>query len=137
MPRKFVDDEEAFLRSYKNAHKIKKKLNKHQIAIYYFNNMKGRIKTKEYSKNKIEIKWTKEAFIEWFLSDVNVKRFNDILAAGETPSIDRINSKGHYEEANCRIIPNKLNMALGEVNGLISRMKTLQEYLKENQHWLQ
>lgn len=98
--------------------------------------MKSRIKTKLYKKNNVQIKWTKDDFIRWFTSENNQKRYAAIIEAGETPSIDRINSKGHYEESNCRIIPNKLNMALGEVNGLIVRMAQLQEYLKKNQHWL-
>ena len=132
-----IDEDTALCRAFERIHKEKKQLSPEEIAAYYYNNMRSRIKTKLYKKNGIQIKWSKEDFIEWFISDKNQDRYNAIIEAGETPSIDRINSKGHYEITNCRIIPNKLNMALGEVNGLIVRMKQLQEYLKANQHWLE
>ena len=132
-----LDEDTALCRAFLTLHKEVRDLSPEQIATYYWNNMRSRIKTKLYKKNGIQIKWLKEDFIQWFTSEKNQNRYQAIIEAGETPSIDRINSKGHYESSNCRIIPNKLNMALGEVNGLIVRMAQLQEYLKANQHWLQ
>lgn len=128
------DDDEAFIRSYKQAHSEVKPLTTEQLIKRYWNSMNSRVKKGIYLKNNITVEWNFIEFTEWFHSNLEV--FNKIKELGEVPSIDRINPKGNYCKSNCRMIPNSVNMALGEVNGLIVRMKQLQEFLKENQHWL-
>lgn len=55
--------------------------------------------------NKAEIK---RFLLENFSEDIQA-----ILDKGETPSIDRIDSKGHYEPGNVRVISWSLNSKLG------------------------
>lgn len=132
----YIDDETATYRAFKAAQKPVKVPTQEQRARRHWSSMKSRVKTKHYEERGIEIQWTYAEFEAWFCSTENRKIVDRILKSGETPSIDRVSPKGHYTESNCRIIPLKLNCALGEVNALISRMKTLQAYLKENEHWL-
>jgi hypothetical protein len=96
--------------------------------------MNSRIKKGVYLEKGIKIVWTFHEFCEWF--NTNWDRFEAIKQAGEIPSIDRIDSNSNYSIENCRMIPMSVNSALGEVNLLIGRMKTLQRFLKENEHWL-
>jgi hypothetical protein len=96
--------------------------------------MNGRVKKGIYAEKGIKVIWTYQEFREWFISRWDT--FEKIKAANEIPSIDRIDSNGNYIASNCRIIPNSVNSALGEVNYLISRMKKLQTFLKDNEYWL-
>jgi hypothetical protein len=96
--------------------------------------MNSRVKTKSYIQKGIKVIWTFEEFCSWWNDNLKIK--NDILSNNLTPSIDRIDSYKHYEASNCRWLPVEVNRALGEVEALISRMKTLQQLLKENEHWL-
>jgi len=130
----YYDDDEAFIRSYNRIHSPRKPKTDAQIIRYYWNSMRDRVKKGIYLEKGIKIIWSFEEFSEWF--EGNWELFHRIKEAGEIPSIDRIDSNGHYEVSNCRMIPNTVNSALGEVNALISRMKTLQEFLRANQHWL-
>lgn len=132
----YVDNDISMARALRSAKKPRTELSSQQRARRHWNSMVSRVKTKPYVSKGIEIHWTYGEFEEWFCSDVNQARIDAILMAGETPSIDRIDSSGNYSKDNCRIIPTKLNRALGEVNALVSRMKTLQAYLRENEHWL-
>lgn len=129
-----IDDDESFIRSYHKNQKPKVIKTFEQEIKSYWRGMRSRVKTGLYFRNGIKVVWSFEEFSNWFNS--NRELFYEIRAFGETPSIDRINSKGHYEVSNCRLIPNSLNSALGEVNGLIVRMNQLQEFLKKNSHWL-
>lgn len=96
--------------------------------------MNSRVKKGIYLEKGIKVLWSFSEFSNWFESNWEI--FHLIKEAGEIPSIDRIDSNGNYEVSNCRMIPNSVNSALGEVNAIIGRMKTLQEFLKSNQHWL-
>lgn len=132
----YVDDETAIYRAFKAAQRPIVPLTQEQRAKVHWSSIKSRIKTEPYKKKGIELRWEYDAFVEWFCSDKNKEIVKRILECGETPSIDRIFSNEHYEEANCRIIPTSVNRALGEVNALVSRMRTLQTFLAENEHWL-
>lgn len=129
-----LDDDELFARSYNRLHTVKKEKTREQIVKSYWNSMKSRIKKGVYLEKGIKIVWTFQEFCEWF--NANWDRFESIKQAGEIPSIDRIDSNSNYSIENCRMIPMSVNSALGEVNLLIGRMKTLQRFLKENEHWL-
>lgn len=51
---------------------------------------------------------------------------NDIerlVAEGELPSVDRINSKGHYEEGNIRVISKRENELRGLANAVLITSK--------------
>lgn len=50
----------------------------------------------------VELRMTKEEFIEWV-----IPKYAEFLAQhpGESPSIDRIDPNGHYEISNLRVIP--------------------------------
>lgn len=130
----YYDDEESLVRSYVRIHAPQIEKTKDQIIRGYWNSMNNRIKKGIYAEKNIQVIWTYEEFKEWFNSRWNI--FDKIKELGEIPSIDRIDSNGHYIATNCRMIPMSVNAALGEVNSIISRMKTLQEYLKKNEHWL-
>lgn len=129
-----MDDDELFARSYNRLHTAKKEKTKEQIVKSYWHSMNSRIKKGIYLEKGIKVEWTFQEFSEWF--NTKWDRFETIKQAGEIPSIDRIDSNLNYCVANCRMIPMSVNSALGEVNLLISRMKTLQQFLKENEHWL-
>jgi len=128
------DDDESFIRSYHRNQKPKKIKAFEEEIKSYWRGMQNRVKTELYARNGIKVIWSFEEFSKWFTS--NKERFYSIRSAGEVPSIDRIDSRKHYEESNCRMIPNSVNRALGEVNGLIIRMNQLQTFLKANEHWL-
>lgn len=130
----YWDEDTAFVKSYLRIHSEKKEKTKEQIIRSYWNGMRNRVKTKSYSAKGILVNWSFEEFSSWFERRWGL--FNEIESAGEVPSIDRIDSSGNYEESNCRMIPNCLNSALGEVNYLIQRMKTLQNTLSKNSTWL-
>lgn len=128
------DDDILLARSLHRLHNPKKEKTKEQIIKSYWHSMNSRIKKGCYLEKSIKVEWTFEEFSNWF--NLRWRLFEEIKSAGETPSIDRIYSNGNYCEANCRMIPASVNSALGEVNMLISRMKTVQAFLKKNEHWL-
>lgn len=130
----YYDDDEAFIRSYNRIHSPNKPKTEAQIIKSYWNSMNSRVKKGIYLEKGIKVLWSFSEFNNWFESNWEI--FHLIKEAGEIPSIDRIDSNGNYEVSNCRMIPNSVNSALGEVNAIIGRMKTLQEFLKSNQHWL-
>lgn len=132
----YVDEDTAVYRAFKAAQKPKQELTQKQRAKKHWAGMNARVKTEQYASKGIKVLWSYEEFEAWFCSEQNKAIVDRILIEKEIPSIDRISSAGHYEVTNCRIIPKRLNCALGEVNALVSRMKTLQAYLKDNEHWL-
>lgn len=131
---KYVDDDILFARAYEAIHREKDAVSIESLKKRYWNNMKSRVKTPSYSNKGIKVVWSYEEYLKWW--NDNFKRYELIVEHGLTPSIDRIDSRAHYEASNCRWLPNDLNRTLGEMEGLISRMKTIQTYLKENEEWL-
>lgn len=127
-----LDDDELFARSFARLQNPAKPKTPDQILKSYWNSMNSRIKKGSYLEKNIQVEWSFDEFRSWF----NWDRFEQIKAAGEIPSIDRIDSNKNYCISNCRMIPMSVNSALGEVNLIIARMKTLQKFLKENEHWL-
>lgn len=128
------DDETLFARWFENIHKEKKAVSIDGLKKRYWNNMKSRVKYGSYKSKNIKVVWTYEEFLTWW--NDNLKIYELIVERGLTPSIDRIDSKGHYEASNCRWLPNDVNRALGEVELLMSRMRSVQSFLKENEEWL-
>lgn len=138
MTRSYIDDDTAFYNSYMYAQNHSKRANRtpELIASVHWNNMRSRVKKGIYLEKGIKVLWTKEEFVAWFTSEKQQNRCKAISDTKQLPSIDRINSNGHYEESNCRIIPWPLNRRLGEINGLITQMAKLQKYVKDNEFWL-
>ena len=127
-------DDESFIRSYIKAQKPIKEKTRLQITKQFWNSMNSRVKKGIYLKKGIQVEWSFDEFDAWLQTKWDI--YDNIKKAGEVPSIDRINSNGNYCASNCRLIPNSVNSALGEVNALVVRMRQLQEFLKENSHWL-
>lgn len=69
----------------------------------------------KYTKKGIRNLLGNQAEIERFLLEHFSEDIQAILDEGETPSIDRINSSGHYEPGNVRVIPHRLNSKLGAI----------------------
>ena len=61
-----------------------------------------------YKKKGIEIRMSKEEWTAMWLE--NTENVLAIIAAGDRPSVNRINSDGHYEIGNVEIIPLSVNM---------------------------
>lgn len=84
-------------------------INARTINGAYPNRKNKRIKG--YFDKGIRIEMTKD---EWHaFCDENEKVIMDFYAAGETPSIDRIDDKGHYSLGNIQIISRKENCRKG------------------------
>lgn len=66
-------------------------------------------RNKVYFERGIRLEFSKLEFCKW-VSD-HWKEFEDIYKSGRTPSIDRINSLGHYSLDNLQVIDLKENMA--------------------------
>jgi hypothetical protein len=60
-----------------------------------------------YLDKGIKLKMTREEFFAW--CDANKNIYDALILAGETPSIDRLNSSGDYEINNIRLISKKEN----------------------------
>lgn len=69
----------------------------------------------KYTKKGIKNLLGNQAEIERFLLENFSQDIQAILDKGETPSIDRIDPKGHYEPGNVRVIPHRLNSKLGAI----------------------
>jgi hypothetical protein len=119
-------------RNFRSRNKVKVERSISELAEYTWKNMNNRVGKGCY-KN-VEIKWEKGAFIAWFICQEAV--IAKIKASGKVVSIDRIDSRKGYSEDNCRLIPNDLNVALGQINGLHSQLKKLYEYIENNKEWL-
>lgn len=69
-----------------------------------------------YTKKGIKNLIGNQAEIERFLLENFSEDIQAILDEGETPSVDRIDYRGHYEPGNIRIIPHSLNSQLGALD---------------------
>jgi len=67
------------------------------------------IKNLQYINKGIELRITKDEFYEWCNAQWDL--IDSIYKSGEKPTIDRINSNGHYELSNMRIISMSENLA--------------------------
>lgn len=130
----YLDDETSFTNHIMRTLHPKKPKTWNQIVKSYYNSQKQRVKTPLYSKKGILVVWSFEEFLSWM--DANKERFELIKECGHIPSVDRIDSNKHYSLDNCRLIPNELNSALGEINALQNRLKHLYEYCDKNSSWL-
>jgi predicted nucleic acid-binding Zn-ribbon protein len=70
-------------------------------------NMAPHPKNASYIRKGIELRMTKDEFYQW--CDLNSQAIQDLYANGKTPSIDRINSNGHYEITNLQILDDREN----------------------------
>jgi hypothetical protein len=130
----YIEDDISFARWFENIHSDRKSIDLKGLQKRYWYNMNARVKTGSYKAKGIKVIWSFEEFIQWW--NDNFKRYETILERGLTPSIDRIDSKKHYEASNCRWLPNNVNSALGKVEYLMVEMRNLQTFLKENEEWL-
>lgn len=79
-----------------------------------------------YIKRGIEIRFTRAEFFAWCLSQTQV--IWDIHGAEQTPSINRIDSLGHYEPGNVEVIPLRANLNQkrpAKRNSVTSRLNSL------------
>ena len=129
-----ISDEESFERHIVRTLNPKKPRTWKQTIKDYYNYQKQRVKRDSYSSKGILVVWTFEEFELWM--ENNKEKFEYIKSVGHTPSIDRIDASKHYEESNCRMIPNELNSAMGEITALQNRLKHLYEYCSANSFWL-
>lgn len=95
--------------------------------------MNSRVKKGIYKRKGIQVIWTFDEFKMFWIS--NTEKIQKIKNAGFVPSVDRINSDGNYELTNCRIIPNHLNTALGNINNLQGQLKKLYALVESSREW--
>lgn len=101
----------------------------------YWNGMNTRVKKGIYKRKGIRVVWSFDEFKSFWLS--NSEKIQKIKNAGFVPSVDRIDSDGNYELTNCRIIPNHLNTALGNINNLQGQLKKLYALIESSTEWFQ
>mgnify|MGYP003426811885 FL=1 len=101
----------------------------------YWNGMNTRVKKGIYKRKGIRVVWSVYEFKLFWLS--NSEKIQKIKNAGFVPSVDRIDSDGNYELTNCRIIPNHLNTALGNINNLQGQLKKLYALIESSTEWFQ
>lgn len=82
-----------------------------------------------YYKNGIELRMTKSDFYRW--CDENRSSYEKIKLSDQSPSIDRIDSTGHYELSNLRIIDSKTNISEGFKRWAVKRRKSVLGYKPE------
>lgn len=67
--------------------------------------------TNRYVRRGIRLEFSKSQFSQWVDSNWHIAQ--RLIDGGETPSIDRIDSNGHYAFGNIRIIARSENLRLG------------------------
>lgn len=76
------------------------------------------ISNKSYLAKGIELRLTKDEFYAW--CDLNATTIMSLYAAGETPSINRIDHLGHYQDGNIEIITLDANRAESQTRSLVT-----------------
>lgn len=71
-------------------------------------------RNRTYFNKGIEIKMTKDQYYDW--CDKQSNTIMGLYKENKTPSIDRINSDGHYELTNIQILEWTLNRQMGAIN---------------------
>jgi hypothetical protein len=66
----------------------------------------------------VQIQVTKEDFLRWVIPEIEEFYANNPY---EVASVDRINSAGHYELGNMRVISHRENSRLGALSGVAKR----------------
>lgn len=128
------DDEHFTSLEYMKRFKEEREKSWEEIVKSYYRNQLERCKKGLYKKQNIKVIWSLEEFTVWM--DNNKERFELIKSIKEVPSVDRINNKGNYVESNCRLIPNKLNLALGRITNLQNQLKKVYSYCDSMKDWL-
>ena len=70
----------------------------------------------------------------WFDNNINV--INSLLKKGLITSVERVNSKDHYSEKNCIIIPNNLNVTLGRIHSLENQLIRFKKFVENNLNYI-
>ncbi|MBX9955103.1 hypothetical protein H7T43_09260 [Peribacillus simplex] len=76
--------------------------------------MVGRGKIKEGSYARVENRIGNSKQVSEYLDRYFKGAITDLLAEGKTPSVDRVDDKGHYEHGNVRVVDRSVNSSLGK-----------------------
>lgn len=133
----FSDEEylaKEFLKNNKrNSNKTSTKKDVEYYRISMLQGIESRCGKKRGYKN-IKNLFTKESYTIWFDNNINV--INSLLKKGLIPSVERVNSKDHYSEKNCIIIPNNLNGTLGRIHSLENQLLRFKKFVENNLNYI-
>ena len=113
-----------------------KKNNKKDVEYYRISMLQGIISRcgKKRGYKNIKNLFTEESYTIWFDNNVNV--INSLLKKELIPSVERVNSKDHYSEKNCIIIPNNLNGTLGGIHSLENQLIRFKKFVENNLNFI-
>lgn len=76
--------------------------------------MVGRGKKEEGAYARVENRIGNSKQVSEYLDRYFKGAITDLLAEGKTPSVDRVDDKGHYEHGNVRVVDRSVNSSLGK-----------------------